>query len=577
MNRAAAASSSPTSDRLSPVAAALPLLLLLALLTAAGGALAHADLVEATPPPNSHVDAAPGSLLLVFSEALETRYTKVSVLDNRGNDYAKSTDIDPGARTRVTVPLKPMPDGVYTVRWRTLSVDTHQKSGAHLLAIGNATLGSGDHAHMDHSAHMGGSEDHSAHGGGLNTEATTRATGFLAASLLLGIPLFLLAMPRGLVAARHHTLLAAVAGAAGLAAAAAGYALATLIARRIEGTVSDVFATTSGSWLLWRTGLLAAAGLAALAAALPPARRAAPALLATAAALGLGGAAATSLSSHAAAQDALRWLALTVDWAHLVAVAFWVGGVVALLALSWTRQPDAATAFRAIVRFSPLAVASVALIVATGTYASLLHLTTWEDLRSTYGTALAVKVLLIVPLLGIGYANRYVFAPRLLHAVPKAGLRGLRALMATEVLAMTAVLVAAGVLANTAPPASSVAGADGGAHLMAPPGTIHEFNASGHHVYVALTPRPVQVGFQNLTVAVHPTTAQPLQNATVYVNLRPPGGSIEDEILHELLPSGAMRWSRAGPLFTEPGEWNVEVIVQGKGASLKGSLRVTVS
>src|SRR5207247_4216953 len=117
-------------------------LLLAALLAGAlalpRGALGHALLISADPASGSTVVTAPASVVLTFGEAPDPRLSRVKVLDTGGADHASgAVQAVPGQPTRLRVPVGPLPDGVYTVTWRTISsVDGHVVTGAFAFGVG---------------------------------------------------------------------------------------------------------------------------------------------------------------------------------------------------------------------------------------------------------------------------------------------------------------------------------------------------------------------------------------------------------------------------------------------------------
>lgn len=430
--------------------------LLVAILLTTGSALAHANLVGADPNPNSRVDEAPDRLHLSFSEPLEDAYTRVQVVGPNGSDHAQSFTIEEPDRRSVSVELDDVADGVYSVRWRTLSAaDGHTRAGSYLLAV-NASLIGGEGASNQGAPTAGsaGTADESAQiGEGGPGEAVLRGLGFLGASLAAGIPLFQLAA-RGLEVpseVRRRWWGAAVAGAGTASAAVLGVAGA--LAVRTELPFSAALATTPGQNLAIRAGLFAAAGLLLLAGARWRESEYGPALTATGALAALAGLLVTSLGSHAAADGTGAGLSIAVDWVHQAAVAFWIGGVAALAIAGLSALPVKAAA-GLIRRFSPLAVASVVLIVLTGIVASVDRLTSPADLVSSlYGFALSAKILLLLPLLALGAYHRYWLVPQLEepgHASQEVG--RLRNSAALELGLMVVVLLAAGLLTTTSPP-----------------------------------------------------------------------------------------------------------------------------
>lgn len=129
------------------------------------------------------------------------------------------------------------------------------------------------------------------------------------------------------------------------------------------------------------------------------------------AAAGVGGLLLVTLvpESHAMAQGFLPRLAI---WLHLVAAAFWTGGLLAfpmlllgpLRALGLEEQADLRR--RTVRRFSKVATVAVLVIVLTGLYNTLLNVSGPLALIDTaYGRALVMKLGMTVLLLAVGGIN----------------------------------------------------------------------------------------------------------------------------------------------------------------------------
>ncbi len=116
---------------------------------------------------------------------------------------------------------------------------------------------------------------------------------------------------------------------------------------------------------------------------------------------------AITMSSHAAAVSAnIVPYAIVVDWLHLLAAALWVGGMLYITAIYLPvlrRRPipeQARSLTTVLPYFSPLAIAGVLIMAATGPFNATFHLTSWEQFLTTaYGRALLVKILLVGGLL----------------------------------------------------------------------------------------------------------------------------------------------------------------------------------
>jgi copper transport protein len=131
------------------------------------------------------------------------------------------------------------------------------------------------------------------------------------------------------------------------------------------------------------------------------------------AATGTGGLLLMTLTrlSHAAATG--RFLPFVADWTHAVAAAVWMGGLLGFVVALFFGQlrslpPDrqAKLRERSVRRFSTVATIAVAVLAATGLYASLLHVPSLQALVDTpYGRALLVKLGLLALVLAIGTCN----------------------------------------------------------------------------------------------------------------------------------------------------------------------------
>jgi copper resistance protein C len=111
------------SPRLALRAAAALALLTIVL---AASATAHAVLVKSAPASRQLLSRAPDRVQLWFNERLEPAFSTMSVWDAAGarvdtGDVAVGADDAKG----LSVSLKPLAAGAYTVRFRVLSVDGH--------------------------------------------------------------------------------------------------------------------------------------------------------------------------------------------------------------------------------------------------------------------------------------------------------------------------------------------------------------------------------------------------------------------------------------------------------------------
>ena len=108
----------------------------LAFALAASQAFAHAQLQKATPPVGGTVASA-SEIRLEFSEGVEPKFTKVTLIGPGGGAVplgAASTAA--GNQAVLIVPIaKPLAAGDYKVHWQAVSVDTHHTQGTFEFSV----------------------------------------------------------------------------------------------------------------------------------------------------------------------------------------------------------------------------------------------------------------------------------------------------------------------------------------------------------------------------------------------------------------------------------------------------------
>lgn len=381
-------------------AAAGILVLLLELTTAQ--AWAHAYIVGTQPSANGSYEDAGGAVAISFDEPVDVLDSNaIEVVDAAGNRVdRRDAAVDPRDATRVVVHVPPaLKRGVYVVRWRVVSADTHVVHGAYSIGIGvAATLLAPDAASpFDPSTPL----------------ATALRTLTLLAALVLAGAAFLrvlmfdklsaefaggAALTRRTVLAASLTVLVAAIPSLLVQAAAAGGALGSDVG-------PTLLHSTWGVAFLVRVLCTAALLIAALFA------WRASRFTTIVASLGL--LATFCFSGHAiAASGAGRVATVAFDFAHLVAAAAWIGGIFVLLAalIGSARRFEKAKlrlfALLLFANFTPIAMASVCVILATGIYASIVHVGSLADLFGTlYGRLVVAKIALFVALLAFGYRH----------------------------------------------------------------------------------------------------------------------------------------------------------------------------
>ena len=86
----------------------------------------HAYLLKSVPAGRATLFSSPGKIQLWFNERLEPKYSSASVFDPDGKRVvAENAQVSAEDPKQLSVALKQLPPGRYTVKFRVLSVDGH--------------------------------------------------------------------------------------------------------------------------------------------------------------------------------------------------------------------------------------------------------------------------------------------------------------------------------------------------------------------------------------------------------------------------------------------------------------------
>lgn len=386
--------------------------------------LAHAALLQAAPTPNGFypADNPPTQVTLTFSEEVIPAFAAIRVL-NRAGEAMDNGDVQTAnpEQTALTISLKSLPTGLYTVAWKVVSaIDGHSTSGSYVFGVGVLPANQ------------------------FSTTAPRLSLSSLGARwltltgqvLLMGLFVFRLFVWRPMLNfdldedARLDLAMARRAiqtGWIGLALVGLGLLL-TLVAQR--DAIGEVTLANAQAWLntrfggMWAIrfwlGVGLAFGLADLTLGVREGRSGLKGWewwtgLVFSTALGL----TITLTSHSAALPDSQWLAVVSDGAHLLAAGVWVGGLAQLvIAARLIRTlPDAGRArhlLHLVVNFSTLAAIAVGVLLVSGAYLAVQHIGSWAALfKTTYGLTLLAKTGLALPAFAIASINLLVVKPRL--------------------------------------------------------------------------------------------------------------------------------------------------------------------
>ena len=419
-------------------------LVALAALAFPAAASAHATLRSTDPSYGKRLQRSPTAVVLHFDQSVDALPNAIKVYTAKGRMVSGTTRTSGDKRT-ISTPVPKLARGAYTVRWSAVSADGHVVSGVFTFGV--------RHRAPPATEAFGA-------GGPTTAEHIVRWLYFLALALLaggLGFRLLIVRGPMPHAAERRFYQVVGVGAVAILEVGIVAFllraedALQLPFGKFLYGDLSPIaggtrfgtafVAMTLGyalvsalvflAWLTDRVSLLWA-----------------PFLLA------LGFASGLSLSGHSAADAGSSALSEVADWAHLAAASLWVGGLIQLAFVVWPLAPDLRRA--AFLRFSRMATLLIVVILAAGTYLSVLRLPRLSDLWTAgYGQVLLVKLGLVSLALLWGAAHHFLVRPKLERGAPL--FAGIPRSLAGESMVGMAILLAAAVLVDSKPPPQPLA------------------------------------------------------------------------------------------------------------------------
>jgi copper transport protein len=439
-------------------------------------AAAHLKLQSSTPAQGDTVRTSLTEIRVTFTQAVEPRYTTLTLMDEAGLELALGTLVPVGTgKTREFVYrlTHPVVSGEFVVQWKTAGTDGHVVSGSFDFTVdipGAVRLDSAASTPPtrvaadpdNHEHHQPESAIEPLYDAESLAWILTRWINFLGLVLMVGAVVFrfgvlqrsekafagdvFLAMDN---AARNLALLAAI-----LALVSNGVRL-WLQSGALHGSErmfdpallrAMVFTTGWGkAWLAQTVATIAFAVCTRLRTANPLESWIVAAVFAVAAA------STPAFSGHAAAVEQMAAVPIFNDAVHLIAASAWLGtlavllfaGVPAVVRVSHQPFTDAATLVRT---FSPLALFAAAVAIFTGTVSAFVHIKAIPELWTTpYGRTLSIKLAVVLLTATTGAYNWKVVSPRLGSQEATLHIRRsafAEIVIAATIIAVTAVLVA---------------------------------------------------------------------------------------------------------------------------------------
>jgi copper transport protein len=401
-------------------------------------ASAHAYLVSSDPPAGARLATSPTQVVLRFNEDFVRGSAEVSLQRTEGTRVALAPPVERGATIVQRLPRNLR--GIYLLTWSLVSDDGHPTQGSAPYSFGSSgalpavTASSGPTQWPEAAADWFFFAGLALAFGGILSERLVWRRPPISAPVLLGI---------------------------GVAVMATAFSLVLLAADGVHGDLAsglrgDALRDVVGS----RPGALSVAMIVALlaAAVLVVARLRLVALVPLAAT-------GVFLAYRGHAGTSGDWWAALADAVHVLAAAAWTGALahlILVLAAAPTMRSASAVPVR---RYAELALPTVLVVLGTGVLTALAEFDSLSSLVDTgYGRALLVKSALVVGALCFALSSR-LFA---LRSNPGVNVPLLRRLTAPELALVVAVLAAAGLLVNLAPPRSSVAAT----RLVPPPAPV---------------------------------------------------------------------------------------------------------
>jgi copper transport protein len=466
-------------------------------------ASAHARLEGTSPPQGAVVKQEPSAVIFEFDESVEGDFGAVRVYDATGERVDKGDAFHPnGEGPRLGVHLQPgLPNGSYTATYRVVSADGHIVSSGYVFSIGKEGKAPTETVGELIGGSGNGKVTEIAYGlaRGLEYAAIALAVGGVAFLLICWLPAFGAAAGVGEDSRRSAAhafasrlrIVLWIAGAIGLVATAAQIVLEGAEAAGISGfsamtktIIEETLQTRFGT--VWGFAFLAWMGVVLLAPLvtggsgdprtnLPAVRERGGPLIRPLATLLIAPPLVylilcPALSGHGSSQSP-EILNFPVNVIHVAAMAVWLGGLGALLLVLPAATRSAATpADRGrllagpLARFSTVALAMVALLLATGLIQAYVYVRHLGDVVSTgYGRAVLAKFLLLLCVMAVAAYNRRDSVPQLEAIAERGESPGrpgvlLRRALRAEVALLAVVIGVTAALASYAPPVSAQAG-----------------------------------------------------------------------------------------------------------------------
>lgn len=506
---------------------------------------AHASLKESDPANGALLDEPPKEIRLSFTEPPDLSLTTIGVVDQSGAEVSTGPveRVPGGSNLEIRVTLKDLSDGVYTVTWRTVSAtDGHFTSDAFTFGVGVTP------------------EEVVPIEPGARSQSPPPTALAVAGhwALYVGLAILFGGAIVGLLVFGPRTVGRPWLLASAWLLAAIGVVLMTVEERRVVGVpLRTLLESDAGGAFVRLAVAVAITGLAVFAVCLRPGTTT---LLLLAA--GTGAAISMRATGGHAGPSALESL---LQGAHFAAAGTWIGGL-AWVVVGIRRGADGAR----IRAFSRVAAVALVVLVITGILRAsneLGGLTWWLHAFDTdYGTALVIKLAIVVPLVGLGAVNRF----RNTRRFEELGSRPLLRTVSGELVLAAGVFAMTGILTGLPPQGSQAPQAPGAAKPLVVTGSDFATTTT-----VRLEISPGTVGPNAFVAEITDfDTGEPVDARRVTLTFSlPDRPEVGSELGLELGENGS--WQAGGTALALDGTWDVTVLVEGATGSVEVPLEVT--
>ena len=495
---------------------------------------------------------------IFFSEPLEPELSSISVVDaNNLIVDVGDVRVDPSDPTRMTVSLRSLNDGVYTVTWKALSsIDGHQTVGTFPFAVGNANTTAVQAIPQSSTA---------------SVPFTSLLSKFLllaSLAILVGQRLFI-ALVWDPALRSNQTAISRPPSwrmlyRIGLIGVLLSIGLG-MLSQAGQSTGSELLfpwdvqtgqiLTETRLGVIWLLRLMLAMLTVLLAG-----NEESPLWDWAGFGVNLILLATVTFTSHAAT-EARPLLPVLGDLLHLLGMTFWLGGLVHLFTgirqlQQLEGQPRTRLTSLLTSQFSINAIVFVALLGLTGFYSAYLRVGSWPALlNSLYGHVLLIKQVFVAALLIIAALNLFVISPRLNRErfegmAHTALVTRFGKILILDLIFASLLLVSVSLLTYL-PPAKIVSPASDLTGTMDVDDLKVEINIS-----------PGRIGQNTFLLTVTTSEGHPLHSAKeVLLRFTPTQGNIPPSEL-QLIGQGDGTYLAKGTYLSLPGNWQVQAVVR---------------